>query len=75
MLVQIIDNHRTFLQRALAGTVLKSKMVRTLTDLKALVYSFSRESAPLDVVNDMSEPEAPRRHRLGTHPSSVHMSL
>lgn len=65
--MQIMEHHRRFLCRALAGTVLKSKMVRTLTDLKALVYSFSRESAPLDVVNDISEPKAPPRHRSGAH--------
>ncbi len=37
-LVQIMMSHGKFLQRALAGTVLKSKMVRNLTDLKVRLF-------------------------------------
>ena len=62
-----MERHKSFLQRALAGTVLKSKMVRTLTDMKALVYSFSRESAALDIDTEMGDdiPVRPCKHFHG----------
>ncbi len=38
--LQIMEHHRKFLHSSLSGTVLKSKLVRTLTELKVLVYEF-----------------------------------
>lgn len=45
----MIDHHRSFLGRSLAGTVLRSKMVRNLTELKVLVYDFATASQRLDI--------------------------
>ena len=61
LLLQVMDSHRKFLQRSLAGTILKSKMVRNLTELKVLVYDFSKESEQLDISDaDYSELGTPR---------------
>ena len=54
---QIIDHHKRFLHHCLQGTVLKSKMVRNLNQLKALVYEFARQSELLEVDAEYLEPE------------------
>lgn len=60
--LQVIHSHKHFLQRSLSGTILKSKMVRNLTELKVLVYDFSKASKRLDIPEeDYTEQEAPRR--------------
>ena len=62
MLLQIMEHHRKFLHGSLSGTVLKSKLVRTLTELKVLVYDFSEQAALLDMHDAGSlEQETPRQ--------------
>ena len=56
-----MEHHKKFLHGSLSGTVLKSKLVRTLTELKVLVYDFSEQAALLDVHNSGDfEQETPR---------------
>ena len=56
-LLQVIDHHKRFLHHCLQGTVLKTKMVRNLNQLKGLVYEFSRQSELLEVDAEYLEPE------------------
>ena len=57
-----MDSHRKFLQRCLACTILKSKMVRSLTELKVLVYDFSDEAKQLEMPDaDYEDMEHTRR--------------
>ena len=56
-----MEHHKKFLHSSLSGTVLKSKLVRTLTELKVLVYEFSEQAALLDVQDSGDfELETPR---------------
>lgn len=60
--MQIMESHRQFLKKTLSGTILKSKMVRNLTELKVLVYDFSKQSECLDIDEaDSNESETPKR--------------
>ena len=65
--LQIMESHRKFLQKSLAGTILKSKMVRNLTELKVLVYDFSKQSEGLVIDEaDFAELETPKRQGKAT---------
>lgn len=66
---QVIEHHRSFLGRSLAGTVLRSKMVRNLTELKVLVYDFAKTSERLDVDTELLEPEPLDRNGAPPLPS------
>lgn len=66
-----MDHHRNFLWKSLAGTVLKSKMVRTLTELKVLVYEFSKHSESLDI-DEAEYPEIDTPKHAGSSSAMLH---